>query len=379
MRILYVINSLAYGGAERVVVDWSTYLQRAGHSIEVCTIYTKGPLGRHLEEQGVRVHDLGLDPGLEHNQFRRKYDLRVIGPLARLARAGDYEVVHAHLFPTSLFVAAASYFARGQPFVFSEHNVFNRRRRVPVFKLLDRAIYRRYARIVAVSEAVATALRHWLPEVAAKLAVVPNSVDPSRFAVSPAQRQAVRHALGLAPNDQVILFVGRLVRAKGVEVLLEALAHLPAKARAKCLIVGPGPLRAELEQNLDESLRRSVTFLGARSDIPDLLAAADLFVLPSRWEGLPVVVLEAMAARLPIVATRVGGIPDVLQHGVSGCLVPPDDPRSLADGIGALLSSQTARVRQADVAFQVLCARFSPDVTLRRLLGVYGSMLEVRP
>jgi glycosyltransferase involved in cell wall biosynthesis len=248
-----------------------------------------------------------------------------------------------------------------------------------LFKLLDGMIYRHYARIIAVSEAVAGALRRWLPEVGPKLAVVPNAVDPRGFHVAATERDGLRQTLGLGADEQVVLFVGRLMPAKGVDVLLEALNQLPSSAKFKMLVVGPGPLRAALEQQVPERLRAQVSFLGARSDVPTLLAAADLLVLPSRWEGLPVILLEAMAARLPILATRVGGIPEVLEHGVSGWLVPPEDAPALAEGMTHLLQSKPARARQAEAAWQILLDRFSPEVTLRQLLGVYQAVLEARP
>ena len=380
LRVLHVVSRMPYGGAAALVTQWATYLQRTGHHVDVCTIYSKGQFAEQLERQGITVYNLALDPAGKRYHPRRKYDFRVILPLARLVRDVDYDIVHAHLFPTSLFVALASFFASGPRYIFSEHSVFNRRRRFRLFKILDWAIYRRYARIVAVSEEVCEALLRWLPGLGDKVQVVPNAVDPARLRVPESQIHPIRQELGISEEDRVVLYAGRLIPAKGPDVLLEALLQLSAKdTPIRVLVAGDGPLEETLrKQATVPPLDGKVTFLGLRTDIPLLLNLADLVVLPSRWEGLPMILLEAMAARRPVIATAVGGIPEVIEHGVTGWLVPPEAPLALADAIALLLQSPDLCERLSNGAFQRVCAQYSTEVTIKKLLDIYYNVLQVR-
>ena len=380
MRILHVISRLTYGGAAALVTQWATYLQRTEHLVDVCTIYTKGQFAEQLERQGIKVYDMGLDPEGQRYHPRRKYDLRVLLPLARLVRSGSYDIVHAHLFPTTLFVASASFFAREPGYIFSEHNVFNRRRLFRMFKILDWAIYSRYAQIIAVSDQVGEALLRWLPGLEGKVQVVPNAVDPEHFRVPEEKVDHVRQELGIKEEDKVVLYAGRMQPAKGPDILLEALSYLPARDTSiRVLMAGNGPLEDTLrKQAANPSLDVKVTFLGLRTDLPVLLNLADLVVLPSRWEGLPMILLEAMAARKPVIATNVGGIPEVIEHGVSGWLVPAEDPPALARGIDLLLQSTGLCERLSNGAFQRVCARYSTEAAIKMLLDIYCNVLKER-
>src|SRR5690606_2195342 len=155
--------SLLPGGAERLITEWATYLRRAGHEVELCTIYTGGPFVAQLERAGVAVHNLAFDPGIEQFRLRRKYDLRILPALARRVRDGKFQIVHAHLFPALLFAALTSFLAPDQPYVYSEHSQHNRRRRSRILRVLDWCLYHRYARILPVGHEVAKALCAWLP------------------------------------------------------------------------------------------------------------------------------------------------------------------------------------------------------------------------
>jgi len=371
LRILYVINSLLPGGAESLVSAWASQLHGAGHHVEVCTIYTNGFLAERLERQRIRIWDLARDPGIQHYRMRRKYDLRVISPLVRLIRAGDYDIVH--LFPASLFVAAASRFAPGPCYLFSEHSCYNRRRRWRVFKLLDRVIYRQYAQVLAVTGEVREALIQWLPAITDKVRVLQNAVDPARFHFPEEQVERVRQELGLESRDRTVLFAGRLAPVKGLDVLLQAIASLSGGLPpTRFLIAGDGPQRRELEEFATRAgVRNKVSFLGVREDIPLLLRVADLVVLPSRWEGLPMILLEAMAARTPVLATAVGGIPQLVEQGIHGWLVSPGDPAALAEGLVTLITSSELREKLSEAAFRKVCEHYSLEGAMKKLVSIY--------
>lgn len=375
MRILYVLPSLLHGGAEALVSQWARYLQAAGHEAEICTLYTAGPLALPLERLGIKVWNLNHDPGIERYRLRRKYDPRLLRVLRGVIRSGSYEVVHAHLFPCLVYAALASLLERGPAYVYSEHSIWNRRRGVPLLKNLDRALYRRYHRILPVSEAVSKALRAWIPELDGRIRVVPNMVSSEQFAFSPQEKQEARRQLGLQENERVLLYAGRLVPAKGPDVLARALCQLEGQLGQplRVLFAGEGPLKGEVRRaclSLPPNLK--VDLLGNRGDIPLLLSIADAAALPSRWEGLPMFLLEAMASGTAILATAVGGIPEVIEHQASGWLVEPGDPGALAQGLAGLIEQRELCERLRDNALQVFQRRFSPQATMPRLLAVYA-------
>jgi glycosyltransferase involved in cell wall biosynthesis len=220
------------------------------------------------------------------------------------------------------------------------HNVVPPNRDIP---RLHRAILRvtlsRAHRLIAVSEAVARSARVSLGSLR-RLVVVRNGVDLARFD-DPClpSRDAMRRALGLPPDAPVALCVARLSPEKDVAAFLEAAALVPETA-ANFLVAGDGPLRPSLEQQIELlRLKDRARLLGARQDIPALLRAADVLCVPSREEGLGLAAVEAMASGLPVVATRVGGLPEVVTDGETGLLVAPGDRAALAAALTGLLSS----------------------------------------
>ena len=207
----------------------------------------------------------------------------------------------------------------------------------------------------------------WLPSIKGKLETVPNGVHIPPW--------AARKAVSGTGGPPVILFVGRLRHAKGLDVLLHALAGLPV-AGYQLRIVGDGELRKSLE-NLAVTLgvRDKIVFLGFRSDVTALMSSADCLVLPSRWEGMPNVVLEAMAIGLPVVATRVGGIPEVIEHGLTGWLVPPEDPLALAAALATALADRRRARCIAESARQRVARDYSIEAMSERTLEVYTQVL----
>lgn len=376
MQILQVINRLNYGGAASLLAQWSTHQMQAGNSVDVCVLYSTGHFAAQLEARGCTVYN--LSPDIQSTSYHppNKYDPRLIARLTEQIRSGNYQIVHAHLFPTSLFVGLASLWAAGPRYVFSEHSVMNGRRR-PWLKSLDRNIYRRYERIIAVSAEVRKALLQWLPELAPKVAVVPNAVDAAQFQIGEVTIQKLRQELGLQPDQKVVLYAGRLVEVKGVDILLDAVAKLPPEVPVKILLAGEGPQQESLVQQANAAgISERVHFLGLRRDIPALLNLADLVVLPSRWEGLPMILLEAMAAHKAIIATAVGGVPGVIAQGETGWLIPPENPDVLAEAMLTLLSSAQLRSVLGEGAYEVVSQHYSAQAAVQKLHNIYRSVLS---
>jgi glycosyltransferase involved in cell wall biosynthesis len=244
-----------------------------------------------------------------------------------------------------------------------------------VYLALDRASARLARRIIATSEAVAADLVASGQVPARKLVTIPNRPDPRDLAPT-RPRDVVRRELGAGASDALIGVIARLTEQKGVADFLDALARLAHRPGWQAAIVGDGPQRAELEARAYRlGLEPRCRFVGTRTDLGDVLGACDLLVVPSRSEGLPYVVLEAMVVGTPLIATRVGGIPEVILDGVRGVLVPPRAPDRLAAAITAALENPLKSRVLADAARRHAAATLSLDGMLEAVAAVYGMVL----
>lgn len=213
-----------------------------------------------------------------------------------------------------------------------------------------------------------------------KLLVIPNGIDTSRFSAVPSVRSAVQHELGLPLNARVIGTVGRLSRPKSHDVLLRAAAPMLAGSEgARLLFVGDGPERGNLERLAARlGVSDHVVFTGNRDDVARLLNAMDVFVLSSRSEGLPLVVIEAMATKLPVVASAVGGVPSVIDHEQTGLLVSTSDDLALRIAIGQVLGNEDFARGLGHRARAVVMERFSSQQMCRAHLSLYSRLLQQR-
>jgi glycosyltransferase involved in cell wall biosynthesis len=364
--ILHVIADLGVGGAQAALYHLWPSLQRSEkYAFELCVLNSPGQFGEQLVSEGATVHCLGT---------KRKYEPGVILGLRRLIKRGSYKIVHAHLFPELAVVHAAAAGIPSVRLVFTEHSANNRRRKLGApAKLLDKVLYNSYARVISVSSAAQGSLNRWLPGLSRRSVMIPNSVrsggDACELRLHPEP--------GIHSDDSMtlILFAGRLSHAKGADVLLVALSRV-GRADYRCLIAGDGPERNQLESlTALLGLRDRVCFLGARQDVADLLSQANFLVLPSRWEGLPLIVLEAMAAGCPIIATSVDGTAEVLRNEESGLLVPPNDPIALAEAIERFLNAPSLRTRLAARA-AIEVEKYLAENVAVQLFALYDEVLE---
>jgi glycosyltransferase involved in cell wall biosynthesis len=359
MRVLQVITSLARGGAEHHLLLLAAGQAAAGHEVHVAGLKEPSELAPAFAAAGVTAHALGL---------RRYGEIGPVRRLRALVQRVRPDLVHAHLPPAELYARAALLGSR-LPLVITRHN--DERFAPIVFeRLLSRWCAARAVQVICISEAV----RRWTvadrrgPRLdAARAAVVRYALDPAPFA------QAAP-AADLAGDGPLVGTLARLVPQKGLDVLLEAFARVSPPARL--VIAGEGPLRDALARRAEQpDLAGRVSLLGPRRDTASVLAALDLFVLPSRWEGFGLVLLEAMAARRAIVATRVSAIPEVVVEGETGLLVPPDDAPALAAAIGALLADPARRAAMGASGHARVCAQFMPAAMVAATLDIYRTAL----
>lgn len=373
LRVLNLTNSMSVGGAESLIYNWASLVQTSSIlskkiDIEVCTLSEVGFFGKKLVDQGVPVHCL---------ETFNVYAPQAIWKIVKFLQGMDYDIIHVHLFPSSLFASLASIVSKKYTWIYTEHNVWNRRRQWKWFKLIDRFIYSRYTQILGVSTPVQYSLIAWLPELADKTLALPNSVNINRFRLNKSIRITKRHELGITPEQKLLLFIGRLTEAKGIDVLLRALNTADYWIEnSVLLVVGEGPQNEELKKLGERlNLNHRVRFLGVREDIPALLAAADVFILPSRWEGLPMVILEAMAAGKPIVTSSVGGIPEVIDDGKTGLLVPPEDVMSLRNALSQIITEEPYGYDLGNAARRKAEKLFSIEASIQQLIRIYHKVL----
>jgi glycosyltransferase involved in cell wall biosynthesis len=359
LPIVFCITDLDRGGAEQALVQIVTRLDRREWSPHVICLTGEGELAVELREAGVPVTCL---------HAKRWWNLGVLFRLKRELRRLRPAVLQTFLYHANILGRVAGRMAR-VPVIVSGIRVAERRSRFRLW--LDRATDRWVSRHVCVSEGVAKFSTETGGLANEKIVVIPNGVEFERFAGA---LPADLSVLGLGPEHRVVLFVGRLDPQKGISILLDAMRELSRDSRFEgthLLLAGEGPLRGEIEVFARENrLEDRVHLLGRRNDVPALMKAADCLVLPSLWEGMPNVVLEAMAAGLPVVATAVEGTSELVQCGETGLLVPAGDVRGLLAGIVQVLS---------DAEFAQGIAR-SAQVTVRKrfaweaVAGAYGSL-----
>lgn len=354
MKILHLIYSLEVGGAEVDLVAKSRQLAQAhGCDVTIACLLARGELAVQAEAAGIRV----LGP-----LMRGRCDILIVPRLVWLMRRERYDVVHTHMFASNLLGRLAATLA-GVPGIFATVQLIADREAWWQI-LIDRLLQYKTATMIASSQAVRHSfIRRGIHP--AKIKVIYNCVDLSRFETvdQAAARQTMRRAFGWNKDCFVVGAVARLEQVKGLAILIQAAeAVVAALPQARFLVVGDGPQRETLLAQVRRlGLEGRVILAGRRGDVPQVLPALDLFVLPSLSEALGIAAIEALASGLPVVASRVGGLPEVIVHGETGWLTPPGDAARLAEAIlhvaahpveaGQRAEQGQARVRdQFDVA-----------------------------
>jgi glycosyltransferase involved in cell wall biosynthesis len=366
-----MIESLCFpGGAEVLARRLPAALDRSRFEPLLCVV--RAPFAEESED-AQRGAAAELDrAGVPLLRLRRtsRLDPRW-GPLTSLLRRERIDVIHSHMFASNLWAAVLGTACRVPVVVTHEHTWSFEGR--PFRKLLEREVMARGSDcVLAVSEADRrrmVEIERIPPE---RIRVLPNGIE----AKAPSGDDA-RARLGVAEDAPVLVFAGRISPQKALEVLVDAVAILVAEFPALCvLIAGPGDALALRVRAAALGLDGTVRFLGGRSDVPDLLEAADVGVLSSDYEGSPLAVIEYMEAGLPTVATAVGGVPDLIEDGVHGLLVPPRDPVRFAEAVARLLRDPAARAAMGERARERRRREFDFPVMVRRVEDLYEELYE---
>lgn len=365
--ICQLVHGLPVGGTE-VLVERFVRCFAEDYRVIVACMDQVGELGERLASDGFEVELLQRRPG---------FDWRCVSRIARLLRKARVDILHAQQY-TPFAYAMATRLLGGRPrIVFTEHGRFfpdlpSRKR-----KIFNRFLLRRADRIIAVGRSVQHALVHNEGLPAARIEVIYNGVRQSRFD-SRGDAKLVRQELDLRSEDFVVIQVARLDSIKDHETALRAVAKAKESLpHIKLLIVGDGPQKPLIENAIDQlGLRDFVCMLGMRQDVHRLLAAADVFLLSSLSEGIPVTIIEAMFSDLPVVSTNVGGVPELLEHNRTGLLAPVGADRELADSLVKLATDAPFRQGLAVAARRAAEEKFSEEKMMAAYARVYDDVIQ---
>jgi len=333
----------------------------------VACIHEAGPIGEEIRRTGVPFEVLGLTPGVA-----RPLDvLRLRDALQRIAPT----IVHTFLLTGSLYGRFAAMMS-GVPIVIgTEVNIYENKR--PLHARMERWLMRGTDAVVA---SAASVKDYYVSQVAAdpaKVDVIYNAVDWAQLQTT-MSRDEFRASIGVPLDAPVAGIIARLTEQKAHRVLFEAMAQ-PELSALHLIVVGDGELRDDLRSRVQSlGIAGRVHFLGARRDLGNIFGAIDIFAMPSYWEGLPLSMVLAMGAGLPVVASRVAGIPEVVNDRVSGLLVDPGNSDQLARALAALVADRDMRTRLGDQARRFVIPRFGVDGYVNAIVSLYDRLLAAK-
>lgn len=365
MKVIHLVEDLKIGGAERVIADTALGLDRKKYEVSVWCVSRGGETAADLREKGIEVKILGI------SSYRNPLN---ISRLKRLLKTSRPDIVHTHGYFASVIGRIAARRANIPVILTHVHSTYWEYRKRHL--LIERKLSRFTDKIICCSKAVEDFVKNFEKITDNKTIVIYNGVDVERF--SPKKKTAsMRAESEMNKEAPVIGTVSSLTPHKGHEHLIDAaslvLETLPS---AQFLIIGDGPLRQKLEnQAKNRNIHHDVIFTGIRKDIPEMLSLMDVFVLPSlSREGLGIAIIEAMAAEKPVVATDIGGIPEVVNDGETGFLVPPGDPEALAGAIIELLQNPHKAKTMGEKGRARVKKKFTTKKMLSEIENVYQSL-----
>lgn len=361
IRVLHLLTTMPVGGAEDLVAGIMRGLDPQRFSVAVATLGLPGPVGEELQNQGYDVISLGLD--VKRNSF-----WRLTRAVRHLLKAQRPNILHTHLYHPNLYGRLGALGLGLSGVLAAVHNSYTRiKSHRSVWNFLLAYVT---DRILVGSRQVWQDVRHYDRISASRLLLLPYGI-PLAELVTPLSREEARKRLGV--SGLVVGAVGRLEDQKGHTHLLTALPEVRQEIpNLLVLLVGEGRRQEDLKRQVQAlGLQETVRFLGTRRDLPEIFRALDLFVQPSLWEGLPLSLLKAMGAGLPVIATRVGGSLEAIEDGVNGRLVAPGDPKALAQAMLELLRQPQERQRLADAARRTVTARYSLEAMISQLEKLY--------
>ena len=367
VNILHVISTLHVGGVENQLAIILGKYDRKKLSPLVCSLSDKGEIGREIEESGIEVISL--------NKLGHRFNWTIVRDIYNLIKARDVKIVRTHQYHANLYGRLAAWPAKVPCIVASVHNVYTRDRKLHR-RIINKFLSGFTDKVVAVSETVKRDILKYDGLTDDKVTVIYNGIDTQRFFDT--SRNSMRANLGIPPEAPVIGTVGRLTIQKGQKYLLDAVAMLKEKfSQTVLLIIGDGPMRDELGSRIKAlGIDKNAILLGTRRDIPQLLSAMDVFVLPSLWEGLGTALIEAMAAGKAVIATDIAPFREIINSEKVGILVPVEDSKAMASSIELLFNNKSLAETFGGSAKERVFSHFTMDITVNRYVSLFENILR---
>ena len=366
IKILYAIPRLAKGGTEKHLLQLAEYIDKEKFDVTICCLFEPGDIVKDINSSNFNLICLNR---------KNIYDLRILFDLYRLIRKERYDIVHSYLFAFHYLALIPSKIA-GIPVTLSS------RRELATWKKLHHILLENIGnlfvdKVVACSEAAKRFALQNENLKSNKIATLYNGIDLNKFSPRKKDSETI-NKLGFQDTDKVIGMVSNLSSVKDHKTLLNAIVEIKkAYPEIKCVLVGDGYMRGDLVRHVDRlKLNENVCFLGSREDIYKILSIMDIFVLTSLMEGLPNAVLEAMACGLPVVATKVGGIPEIIENGRNGILLEPKDHQSLALALITLIEDFSLRKEMGVIGRKIIEQKFSLERMVNDYERLYTEILN---
>lgn len=366
LNVLYVLIGLNLGGVQQWVLDLSKRLDRKRFRPIVCAIENTGIIGKEIEALGVEVVTLGY----------RRQSFRTVRALAKLMKERQIDILHGVSYHPSLYARLAGLLAGTSVMLTYEPVVYDNRRTQRV--LLSRFLDHYTDGYVACSQGVVQQLETWYGYAPDKVELIYNAVDTEQFR-PPLSRAEAKQKLGFDPARPVVGMVARLDPEKGHRFFFEAVQRLQGHDQVQWLVVGSGRDEAEVKEQAKRfGVADRVQFLGTRRDLPDLLGAFDVYVLPTLKEGFPITTLNAMACGCAVVVSDYPANLEGVSNEVNGLVVPMGDSVQLTQVLDRLLSSEVQRTALGDAARRDVVERFSIERHVALMEAYYQRMWDAR-
>ena len=361
VRVLQVIHGMHYGGAENVIRNIITKIDSDKFNVSICCVNFTGSIGEALKKKGYDIIALDKDIGI----------IKTLLTMREVINNKQPDIIHTHGIPAFLAIAPIYIFQKKFKWIHTYH--FGNYPHINKKYLYAQKVLSRFAtKLVAVSESQRRAVLRHLYVKKEKITTIFNGVSSNPYLDDHDIRSSYRNEFGYTDEDIVVSCIVVLTKQKGVKYFLDSVSHIISEnQRVKILIVGGGPLEEELkEQAKNSHFSSSIKFTGWRKDINKIMVAIDVFVLPSLWEGLPMVMLEAMASRLPVVATDIADNANVLKNGKVGLIVPPKDSVALGDAIIKIVNDKEYAKSLGESAIN----RYRSDYEVEKMVSNYEKL-----
>jgi len=366
INVIHLVEELTIGGLEKTLTAVALSLNKRKYNVSVWCLREGGFFADKLVKEGIDVKVLHISTSRNPLSIYKLY---------RLLKIHKFDIIHTHAYSAGT-IGRISAFLAGIPVIISHnHSVYdyyNKR-----YHFVEWLLSLITDRVICISEVVNRFANETQRINAKKLITIHNGIDDV-CSVTEKRSSDLKKELGLPINHSIIGTIAHLEEHKGLKYLLESASLLLASRRdISFLLVGEGVLERTLKKLcVDLKIEKNVIFAGERSDIPEILFSIDIFVLPSLREGLPLTILEAMACGKPVIATNVGGIPEIVIDGVSGILVSPKDPEALYRAMDELLNDRTKLTKMGHHGERVCEESFSSNAMIEKIENLYDSLLS---